>query len=106
MTRGEELVRDGYVQTSRRYFMIARVPPGKDPRDTLFDAEMARIEASNLPAETVEYWRKHYRRWADGLGESGARDHYARRHASGDDKLTLTAEEFASFRAAGGGYGR
>lgn len=123
MRDGEALVDAGYYQTSAQYRMVGRVPPGKTARDALFDAVMSgtlkHVEALRKPKtkppfrkrvssvfETPDdmerYWRKEHRRWVETLGEASCADYYARVYATGADSLTLTEEEWRSFRAAGG----
>jgi hypothetical protein len=83
--------------------MVGRVPPGKTARAALYETKMAETLKCKLKPETVEYWRRAHREWVEMLGERGCIDFYARCHAKGEDLLTLTAEEFESFKAAGGG---
>lgn len=99
---GAELVEAGYFQTSRKYRMVGRVPPGKTARDALYEASMAETLKHDLKPEMIEYWRGAHRKWVEMLGEVSSTDQYIRVYARGEDSLTLTAEEFENFKAAGG----
>lgn len=119
MRDGKELVAAGYFQTSAKYRMVGRVPPGKTARDALFDVLMVgtlkHVEALRrekktpvssvfeTPDDMERYWRKEHRRWVEMIGEMSCIDQYIRVYARGDDSLTLTPEEWRSFKAAGGG---
>lgn len=120
MRDGKELVAAGYYQTSARYRTVGRVPPGKTGREALFEAEMAGTlrhvaalrkqkrqgpvsSVFKTPADMERHWRKAHREWVNRLGEMSAVDQYIRVYATGEDSLTLTPEEWRSFKAAGGG---
>lgn len=115
---GAQLVAAGYFQTSRAYRMVGRIPPGKRARDALFEAVMGRtletidkirkskggLKSSVFKSleEMERSWRQDHRNWVNLLDERSVIDHYVRVYAEGEDKLTLTPEEFDSFKAAGG----
>lgn len=118
MRDGKELVEAGYYQTSSKYRMVGRVPPGKTAKDALYEKQMESVlknvaalrKEKKLPVSSVfrtpddmeRYWREEYRRWVDRLGELNCVDQYIRVYARGDDSLTLTPDEWRSFKAAGG----
>ncbi len=78
------LIAAGFKQISRKAGLVARLPPGLDG-----------IEALKLVDR---------RRYQDIVGEIERRcaDMYRRGYAQGDDRLTLSPEEMAAFRAVGG----
>jgi hypothetical protein len=119
MRDGKELVAAGYYQTSAKYRMVGRVPPGKTGKDALYEAEMVGVlkHAAELrrrkekgpvssvfktPGDMERHWEKERRRWVERLGEQSCVDQYVRVYATGEDSLTLTPEEWRSFKAAGG----
>lgn len=70
----------GFIQTSAKYRMVARVPPGLTP-----------IEALRLKSPWTA--KEFEDRFQHSIAEQ-----YARCYADGDDKLELTEEEFAEFK--------
>jgi hypothetical protein len=74
-----DLIAAGYKQTSRRYRMLARIPPGKTGLEALaeFDSHLA------------EHFLENANR--------AAASQYMSCYAKGDDKLELTEEEFNEF---------
>jgi hypothetical protein len=82
---GAELVAAGYMQVSRRYRTVARLPPGKTA-----------IEAMK------ELHPRAYQQILDDIEQSAMRQ-YLRMYARGDgNTLELTEDQFNAFRAAGG----
>jgi hypothetical protein len=79
---GRRLVAAGYMQTSHRYRHVGRVPPGKTAVDAL--ADVSPSSARRLAAQ--------YEQWA--------RAELLRVYSS--EQLTLSIEQFAAFRKAGG----
>lgn len=84
----------GYHQTSRSYRMVARLPAGKTGIEALSEAATTMIRVRGVEGT---------RKWAEGLGEGHAGDHYLSCHAPKSDQLTLTVPVFAAFRKLGGG---
>jgi hypothetical protein len=80
---------NAWFQISRAYRTVARLPEGKTGIQALIDATKDRREDAE--------------RWANGLGEASAGDHYLRVHSPKKDQLELTFHEFAAFRRMGGG---
>lgn len=82
---GAELVAAGYMQVSRKYQTVARLPPGKTA-----------IEAMK------ELHPRAYQRILEDIEQSAQRQ-YLRLYARADgNTLELTEEQFNAFRAAGG----
>jgi len=73
----EDLIEAGYVQVSRRYRMLARVPPGLTGRQALDAAAPGRY---------------HQR-----LSEDACAEQYRRVYARGTDVVTLTREDFIRY---------
>jgi hypothetical protein len=92
------LLADGYFQTSRKYCDLARLPPGKTGREALFEASMR--EYLGLTNEV--YWQREMHRWAFGMSEDAATDHYLRCYARTDLRKTVSPEVMRAFRQLGG----
>lgn len=78
--RAKEIIAAGYLQTSAKYRMVARVPPGKTAMQALCEADPKWIEQF----------------------ERIARNQYLRVYGQSQDRLELTREEFAEFKRLGG----
>ena len=91
-----QLIEEGWHQTSRAYRMLARLPDGMTGVEALIDAE----RRSQHPQSNVV-------KWANGLGNAGAGEHYLRCYASRDlHGCTLDIPTFSAFKKLGGGtYG-
>ena len=77
--RAAELIAAGFVQTSRKYRMLARVPAGMTPLEAL----------RQVDPDTAASLEKRMQEWCA--------EHYRRCFARGDDSVTLSIEEFAAF---------
>jgi len=87
------LLAEGWCQTSRRFRCVARLPPGQTGVEALIDASRRH---RSFPLADLE-------RWARGLGERHAGDHYLRCHAEQDgNSRQLDIPTFAAFRKLGG----
>jgi hypothetical protein len=75
----DELIAQGYEQTSRKYRIVARLPPGKTGLEAL--AEVDPGLAANILRNANEQAAQQFRRV----------------HAQGEDQLTLTWGEFNEF---------
>lgn len=77
--RAATLVLEGYVQTSRKFRLIGRVPPGMTP-----------LEALRLKdPQTADSFERRF--------QEQCADYYRRCYAEGDEKLELSIEEFGAF---------
>lgn len=77
--RASDLLKQGYVQISRRYRIVARLPRGKTGLEALEEADPALVED-----------------WLASL-EERATEQYLRVYAPNELKETLTEEEFNAF---------
>ncbi len=96
--RVEQLFNDGYLQTSRKFRGVARLPDGKTGIEALNEAELANV---NLPSDhpSFAYWQDHYPKWASGMGELQAAKQYRACHAEKAGLyLTLDAATFEALR--------
>jgi hypothetical protein len=89
--RAQWLISNGWYQTSRKYRMLCRLPEGKTGVEALVDAE-----------KSTRPWDAE--KWAKGLGEGSAGDHFLRCHATSKDGLSTEVDQatFDAFRKLGG----
>lgn len=99
--KATRLIHEGYHQISAKYGILAKLPDGHTGVDALIDACLS--EWKQKGSIRPEYWPKHYREWARGLGERVAADHFRRVYAEGYG-LTVTVDQatLKVFRACGG----
>lgn len=95
--RALQLIREGYMQISRSYRMLARLPKGVRATDALYQASLGEYSPT---LHNYAYWQQHLREWADHLGDDGARRQYLRCYAP--DKITVSPGVFMLFRKLGG----
>lgn len=83
-----QLLEEGWHQVSRRYRTLARLPDGMNGVEALIDAELR----SEHPHPNLE-------KWARGLGNGSAGEHYMRCYAHRDlNQCKLDIPTFAAFR--------
>lgn len=87
------LIEEGWYQTSRRHRMLSRLPY---KTTGVFALIQACLRYGGIPRQDVE-------KWATGMGETHAGDHYLRVYAGydGNDK-TVDIPTFAAYRKLGG----
>jgi hypothetical protein len=89
--RAQWLVSNGWYQTSRKYRMLCRLPEGQTGVQALIEAE-----------QVSRPW--DVEKWATGLGEGSAGDHFLRCHATAKNGLATEVDSatFDAFRRLGG----
>jgi hypothetical protein len=92
---GRLLARDKWVQISRKYMVVGRIPPGSTGRSCLLDYATRVLKR----VDAVE--------WVAMFSQAAAADHWLRMTANGSENfLQLTAKQMNDFRNAGGGTAR
>lgn len=94
----EKLIALGFVPTNNRYRTISLVPPGRDPRDALYDARIHELRLYGLKRKVAEQWRADTRVWVDKLGPEGCAKEYASHYSRVNIQLDVQA--WRAFRAA------
>jgi len=94
----QKLIDLGFMQTSRKHGHVGRVPPGKTAKEALFEAAMKLY----LGSPNEAFWRGDIQRWVDLLGEAECAGYYARVHATGSDRRTVSPLVLQEFRRLGG----
>lgn len=102
------LYENGFIQTSRKYCMVGRLPPGTtDPCELLakYDLNDKKQHWSDMSKETREYWVKHCPEWAYGLGPQHAGEHWITMYAQSVEHCSAVVlpEDLYEFRKLGGG---
>lgn len=97
--RAVALIDAGWFQVSRHHRMLARLPEGKTGTEALIEARLKAIGGFR-----PGYWPAEVRRWAEGMGEARAAEHFRRVYAWYTDGLTckVNHETFEAFRRLGG----
>jgi hypothetical protein len=108
----QELIRQGYKQTSRRYRTLARLPPGKTGIEAVVEARDADLIARTKPEDKLgvppfgnlrETWHANHVKWANMIGEKQAGDHFRRIHATPYGLSVIVSDSLLrAFRASGG----
>ncbi len=83
------LFEEGYLQTSRKFCHVARLPEGKTGIEALIAAELA-----------SEHPHPRAVSWANGMGELHAANHYRKCHAQREGLwMELDSDTFEALRA-------
>jgi hypothetical protein len=81
-----------WFQVSRRYRTVARLPDGMTGIEALIEAQAQ-----------SEYPHPDYEKWAKGMGEGSAGDHFLRCYAKKQELwMELGRRTFEAYRKAGG----
>ena len=110
---GQWLYDNQFVQTSRKYRMLARLPVGtKDACALLAESEIATMIREgrwvSLSLESKTYWIRHFDKWAYGMGQMHAARHWYSCHAQHFDDCTIELDSmngryiFDHYRKVGG----
>lgn len=91
LSNGKTLAHCGWVQVSRKYAIVGRLPPGKTGLECLHEYAVNILKINDAD------------KWVDGFNETQATDYWLRMNANNDEHfLELTTTQFAEFKAAGG----
>jgi hypothetical protein len=99
------LIEKQFVQTSRKYRMLSRLPEGTDdPCQLLAETELKGVSFEKLSKEVSEYWRDHYPRWASGMGPKHAAKHWMACHSQKFEGCHIEVNQavFNEYRKQGG----
>jgi len=104
------LVRLGFLQTSRKYRALGRVPEGTTAKEALYSIVMREHErvlqslnlAEDLYARKIAFWQDETRKWVNMLGEDGSRRQYVRCYACGENERIVSEKVLKLFREYGG----